>query len=116
MCTNEKNTGRSLWSGALLLIVLAAGCSSNKTSENSNGAIPTVNATSPKDGSVPVALNNKVVATFSEAMDVTTIDSISFTVKGSGMAEKKDSSESFFSILNTVAQISIIYHASNDSN
>ena len=39
---------------------------------------------SPVDSALAVALNSKVTATFSEAMDAATIDTLSFTVIGAG--------------------------------
>ena len=47
---------------------------------------PTVNATVNANGSVNVPINTKVGATFSEAMDPTTINSVSFTFKQGAIA------------------------------
>jgi len=44
-------------------------------------AAPTVIFTSPLDGATGVAVNTNVIATFSKAMDATTITSLTFTVK-----------------------------------
>lgn len=84
MNTNNKYIGRSLWLAALLLatLTLVSGC----FHDSSSGAVPTVIATSPADTATAVALNSKVLATFSEAMDATTLDTVSFTVQGAGEA------------------------------
>ena len=75
----NKYSGRGLWLAALLLTTLVAGCSDNYAP-----AAPTVIETSSADSIVAVALNSKVTATFSEAMDASTINSSSFTVIGAG--------------------------------
>lgn len=79
MNIHNRYTGRSLWLAVLLLTAFITGCNNN-----GSGTAPAVIATSPADTTLAVALNNKVVATFSEAMDATTIDTVSFTVKGAG--------------------------------
>lgn len=79
MNLNNRYTSRSLWLATLLIAGLMAGCSSNN---NSDTSVPTVAETSPADTAVAVALNSKVTATFSEAMDATTINTQSFTVTG----------------------------------
>ncbi len=76
----KKYTKRSLWLTALLLTTFAAGCNGNSSSDSA----PTVTDATPADTPIAVALNNKVVATFSEAMDTSTIDTTSFTVVGAG--------------------------------
>jgi hypothetical protein len=81
MTTNNKYTGRVVWLAALLLATLMTGCSS---SSGGSGTVPTVTETGPADTATAVALNSKVVATFSVAMDATTIDTTSFTVIGAG--------------------------------
>jgi hypothetical protein len=87
MNTINRCTGRGLWLAATLFATLATGCGSNNGSNgNSNDARPTVTATNPADTDTTVALNNKLTATFSEAMDSSTIDTVSFTVKGEGEA------------------------------
>jgi len=69
-----------------MLTALITGCnsssdSSNDSSNNSSSSAPTVIATSPADGDKTAPLNHKVIATFSEAMDDTTVDRTSFIVK-----------------------------------
>jgi hypothetical protein len=46
---------------------------------------PTITLTTPADGASGVALNKSVNATFSEAMDATTLDTASFTLAASGV-------------------------------
>lgn len=77
--------GRSLWLAPFLLISLVAGCGGSGGG-GSGGNVPTVISTIPANTDTAVALNNNVVATFSEAMDATTINSASFTVVGAGEA------------------------------
>ncbi len=47
---------------------------------NGNGEPPTVISTSPDKGATEVAINTTITATFSEAMDVSTINTSTFTV------------------------------------
>lgn len=84
MNTNHKYAGRSLWLAALLLTTFITGCSSNNGTAPVAAAAPSVTENSPADSTTAVALNSKVTATFSEAMDATTIDTVSFTVTGAG--------------------------------
>jgi len=61
---------------------LVVGCNrSNHTA--SNTPAPTVIATNPVEGAQDVALSSTVIVAFSEEMDSTTIDTISFSVIGS---------------------------------
>ena len=86
MNMNKENTGRSLGLAAIMLAALVTGCSSSNNGEAvtipSNA--PTVTETSPVNATIAVSLNSKVTATFDKAMDVTSIDSMSFTVNGLG--------------------------------
>lgn len=83
-----RYTRRSLWLSTLVMATLVAGCihdddNGGGGSGGSSGvAAPTVAVTSPLNGATGVAINSKVTAVFSEAMDATTIDTTSFTVKG----------------------------------
>jgi hypothetical protein len=79
---------RTLGFTVLLLTALVSGCSSNSSAPPviNNPAAPTVTATNPDTAATAVAVNNNVTATFSEAMDGTTIDTSSFTVQGAGEA------------------------------
>ncbi len=73
----KKYTGKSLWLAGLMLTTLMAGCSGGG---GSSSTVPTVAETTPASSAIGVALNSKVTATFSEAMDVDTITPESFTV------------------------------------
>jgi hypothetical protein len=87
MNTTNKYTRRILWLAALLLTTLVTGCSNGGGGgggDGGGGTVPTVTETSPADTAIAVARNSKVTATFSEAMDDTTIDTMSFTVIGAG--------------------------------
>ncbi len=55
------------------------------TSASSDTTAPTVISTNPADLALSVATNQKVIATFSEAMDSTTITGTTFTVTGPGL-------------------------------
>ena len=82
----NKYTGRNLWLAALML-VLVTGCGGSDSSDGGGGGggtVPTVIAASPTDTAINVAPNHKILATFSTAMDSTTIDTTSFTVVGAG--------------------------------
>ncbi|WP_019556453.1 ice-binding family protein [Thiomicrorhabdus arctica] len=80
----KKYTGRSLLLAGLVLTSLITGCnsSSGTTTGTTTGTAPTVVETAPINTVTDVALNSKVVVTFSEAMDDTTITTSSFTVVG----------------------------------
>lgn len=76
--TNKHFIKRTLWISSILLTALVTGCNSSSNSES------TVIANYPADGEKAAPLNHKVVATFSEAMDGTTVDRQSFSVKAAG--------------------------------
>ena len=84
MTTLRKYANRTLWLSAIMLTAFVAGCNSDSNKSSTSPIIPTVTVTStdPADTATSVPLNSKVVANFSEAMDATTIDSLSFTVVG----------------------------------
>lgn len=69
---------------ALLLAALVAGCGHNDSNNsNSGGTVaPMVTSTTPPNALTPVPTNRMIVATFSEAMDSTTITETTFTVTG----------------------------------
>lgn len=78
---------RTLWLPVIILSAFVAGCGSDSNNTDTAGSSPsipavTVTSTDPADAAVSVALNSKVVANFSEALDATTINSLSFTVAG----------------------------------
>jgi hypothetical protein len=66
-----------------MLTALITGCNSSSDSSNNStkSSGPTVIATNPGGTEKAVPLSHKVIATFSEAMDSTTIDKSSFSVK-----------------------------------
>ena len=87
MNTSYKITSRSIGLAALLLTTVLTGCSKDNNNGGSgsgsgSGTEPKVMATTPAESDVAVALNSKVIATFSETMDAANIDTVSFTVVG----------------------------------
>ncbi|MFO7602984.1 MAG: ice-binding family protein [Gammaproteobacteria bacterium] len=73
----------------LLLAAFINGCSSDSgtsTAVTTNPAALTVTSTNPADDATTVATNQKITATFSESMESTSLDGVSFTVKGAGEA------------------------------
>jgi len=87
----KKYTGRSLWLAGLMLTTLLTGCGGgggsgsntlSSTSTNDNAASWLVVETAPIDNAKAVALNSKVVVTFSEAMVAASFTDASFTVIG----------------------------------
>lgn len=75
---------RMKWLGALVLSALITGCGSKKPTQGNNPNAPTVVSTVPVNNSVNVAQNSTVSATFSTAMNNSTITSNSFAVLNSG--------------------------------
>ncbi len=72
---------------ALLLTGLVAGCNSGDGGSSTPVATddttaPSVILTAPADATATVALNSKIVATFSEEMTATTVNDTTFTVTG----------------------------------
>ncbi|WP_188151877.1 ice-binding family protein [Teredinibacter waterburyi] len=91
MNTWKKYFSRNLWVSAFLLPMLMTACGG----DNDNAPVPTpepepvsatVTATTPLNAELELALNSIVTATFSEAMDATTINAQSFTVMGANEA------------------------------
>jgi len=83
MKSSNTSNARNLCMVALLLMPLLSACN------NSGGTAPvalTVIETIPTDTAIAVPINSKVVATFSEAMDSASINTVSFTVIGAGEA------------------------------
>jgi len=77
---NKKNDLKWL---VLLMVIFIPGCSdSNNDSAGSaaDGTLPSVSATNPDDGATGVAINRKIRATFTKAMDGGTINSATFTL------------------------------------
>lgn len=83
---------RLLWCIPLFLTVWLAACGGGGGGRDpilgSGGATiaipPTVTSTDPANGATGVALNKKIVATFSQAMDPATIATATFTLTGPG--------------------------------
>ncbi len=75
-----KNYSR--WLMPLLLVVTMAGCWENRVGITSPPVIttPTVSSTNPANVATGVAFNQKIAATFSEAMDSSTITTATFTL------------------------------------
>ena len=75
-----KNYSR--WLIPLLLVISMAGCWENRVGITSPPVVttPTVSSTDPASGAAGVAFNQKIAATFSEAMDSSTITTASFTL------------------------------------
>src|SRR6186997_850618 len=69
------------WLMALLLVVSAAGCKKISEEDGLHGICPEVTSTSPANSASGVNLNAKVVATFNEKIDSSTITTSTFTVK-----------------------------------
>ena len=68
---------------ALLVVMAGCGSDNNPTAPTTDVVAPTVNATNPISGTTGVAV---ITATFSEAMNATTITAATFTVSGPGGA------------------------------
>lgn len=92
MNITNKYRSRTLWFTACLLAAFVTGCSSDDSTitttadDTVDPAALSVVSTNPADAATAVATNQKITATFSEAMDSTTLDGASFTVKGAGEA------------------------------
>jgi hypothetical protein len=71
-----------MWLAVLLSVVFISGCGSNGSNNNSapDATIPTVSSTKPDDTATGVAINRKITATFSEAMDAATMTPVTFTL------------------------------------
>lgn len=85
MNTINRYSSKALWLTAIMLTAFVAGCSnSNSTPPVSDPAALSVVSTNPANSATAVSLNQKIIASFSESMDATTIDTLSFTVQGAG--------------------------------
>lgn len=82
---NYKNFAKPLIGfAAMLLVGLMAACTSGSGSGSDSpteSVAPTVSVTSPANTATAVALNSKVTVTFSEAMDASTINATTITLK-----------------------------------
>jgi len=87
---------RHVWFGALLVAAAAfisTGCGGSNSSVSGAVTLPaTVVSTSPANNAVGVSTNSAISATFSRAMNPSTINSSSFTVSGPSGPAKKPSS------------------------
>ncbi|MFA6508197.1 MAG: Ig-like domain-containing protein [Treponemataceae bacterium] len=79
---NEKRTRRFTLLIAILSVLGILGCAPSGSDAASDVTAPTVEAVTPLDTAVDVAINGIITATFSEAMDSATISASSFTVTG----------------------------------
>lgn len=88
MRTINQYYRRTLGFSVFLLAALVTGCggSSSDSASASDTAALTILATNPITSATAITLNNSVTATFSTAMDKTTLDTSSFSVKGAGEA------------------------------
>lgn len=79
---DHRSSRFAAWSLALVVVAMA-GCSSSKnpSSPAEDTTAPTVNYTNPANGATGVAV---ITATFSEAMNASTITAATFTVSGPG--------------------------------
>ncbi len=83
----RRYSNPKLWFAAFLLIVLATGCSDpDKGSGGPGLTLPTVTLVSPTNGASVGCGNPVVNATFSEAMQSSTINASSFTLTENGVA------------------------------
>ncbi len=82
-----KTTVRRIWAVAFLLAGLAAGCGREQTvGTPPNFTIPTVVSTNPLSGAITVPINQKITATFSQAMNPAAIVATgTFTVAVAGV-------------------------------
>jgi hypothetical protein len=69
------------WFMALLLVAFVAGCNGgNGTATSTDTTAPTVISTLPANAAIGIAINSNITATFSEAMNSSTITTTTFTL------------------------------------
>ncbi|MGZ4814376.1 MAG: ice-binding family protein [Terriglobales bacterium] len=79
----RKYSNPKIWFTAFLLLIFATGCSDPDELAGSPGlTLPTVISVAPPNGSTGACDNTIVTATFSEAMDPSTINASTFTLTG----------------------------------
>jgi Ice-binding-like/Bacterial Ig-like domain len=78
----SHTTVRTILVAACFVTFLTAGCGREQT----NVAGPTIIATTPTNGALSVPITQAITATFSEAMNATTINTSTFTLNGPGGA------------------------------
>src|SRR6202162_6506299 len=85
MLSTRKERVQTIWFATLLLLVFGAGCSdANKNGANSRTASRTVVSAIPPNGGDGACPNALVTATFSTAMNASSIDDATFTLTGPG--------------------------------
>ena len=85
MRAKGSKTVAAMWFLALLSVVGMTGCCGHRWWwAFLDTTAPTVTSTNPANVATGVAINNKIAATFSEALDPATITATSFTVTGPG--------------------------------
>ncbi len=79
----QKHSSYKIWFATLLLICITAGCNDLDKGPGTPGFnLPTISSVSPSNGATAACGTTVVNATFSEAMDPTTINSTTFTLTG----------------------------------
>lgn len=85
-CRIGKMNDLKMGGVVLLSVVFIAACGDGGNNRPGGGAgapdatLPTVSATTPNDAAAGVAINRKITATFSEAMDAATLTAATFTL------------------------------------
>ena len=69
------------WFFPLLILIFAVGCKKVEEQPGLMGVCPLVNSTDPAHNDTGVAVNRAIHATFNEAMDASTINATSFTLR-----------------------------------
>src|SRR5450759_3871548 len=77
----ENITKPLMWFMALLLTAFIAGCGGGGNGSPADTTAPTVSFIAPANAATGIALNANITATFSEAMDASTITTTTFTLK-----------------------------------
>ena len=87
----KSRTGRfsklSMWLVVITMMALIGGCAiwdREGPLDPTDSVAPEINSTTPADAAIDVAINSNMTATFSEAMDPTTINALTFTLEGPG--------------------------------
>src|SRR5437764_801199 len=79
-----RRVNHLIWFTAFLLLIVATGCSDPDKTANPSVTAPTVSSETPASSATGICQSATVTATFSEAMNPTTINSTTFTVTGPG--------------------------------
>ncbi|HBI23140.1 MAG TPA: hypothetical protein DDX84_02785 [Nitrospiraceae bacterium] len=83
LCLRKYTFGDSL---VCALFLSSCGKSTDSSSTDYDTTAPTVSSTNPASDVTGVAVDSKIFVTFSEAMDVSTINTTNFTLSGSSGA------------------------------